>query len=77
MTSVRPAIRTGVASDAEHPVAEGGHLVGPVELADEHELVAAQPGDRVGGAHAAAQAMGGLDEHLVAGGVARGRRSRP
>ena len=37
--------------------------------ADEHELVAAEPGEQVAGAGDAADAARDLDEHLVAGGV--------
>ena len=50
----------------------GGHRLGAGRLdagADQHELVAAQPGQQVAGAGDVADALGDLDEHLVPGGV--------
>ena len=65
-----PARSKGAPSTAATRSQSGGHLVDPVDLADHHELVAAEAGHGVGGAHALSQPVGGLHQQLVAGAVA-------
>ena len=65
-----PPRRIGAASALRHAAGQRDG-VGLVDvLADDDELVAAEAGDQVAGAHGGAQPVGHLDEQLVAGGVA-------
>ena len=65
------SISIGARERLEDPLGGlGGGLHVLDVLEQDRELVAAEPGRRVGGAHAGRDPLGDLDEHRVAGGVA-------
>ena len=65
-----PPRRIGRGQRVGDPLGERDGVVLADLLAHDDELVAAEAGDQVAGAHRRAQPVGHLDEQLVAGGVA-------